>query len=78
MDAQLALLERRHDDAFTIVAAPDSPWEADGLQRESAAVRQAVHELVLQALAERGIPYLLVTGSLPQRLLQATRLLDSA
>ena len=78
VDAQLALLERHHDYAFTIVAAPDSPWEADGLQRESAAVRQAVHELVLQALAERGLPYLLVTGSLPQRMLQATGLLDSA
>lgn len=76
VDAQLALLERRHDYAFTIVTAPDSPWEADGLQRESEAVRQTVHEQVLQMLAERQIPYLLVTGDLPQRMLQAGRLLD--
>ena len=76
--AQLAQLEERHDYAFTLVTAPDSPWEADGLQRESQAVRQAVHEQVLQALAERGIDYLLVTGSLPQRMLQAGRLIDPA
>lgn len=78
VDAQLALLERRHDYAFTIVTAPDSPWEADGLQRESEAVRQTIHEQVLQMLAEREIPYLLVTGSLPQRMLQAARLLNPA
>lgn len=78
VDAQLALLERRHDYAFTIVTAPDSPWEADGLQRESEQVRQTIHEQVLQMLAERDIPYLLVTGSLPQRMLQAARLLNPA
>ena len=76
VDAQLAVLERRHDYAFTLVTAPDSPWEADGLQRESEAVRQTIHAQVLQMLAERGIAYLLVTGSLQQRMLQATRLLD--
>ena len=78
MDAQLALLERRHDYAFTIVTAPDSPWEADGLQRESEAVRQTIHEQVLQMLAERDIAYLLVSGSLPQRMQQAGQLLDPA
>jgi NadR type nicotinamide-nucleotide adenylyltransferase len=76
VDAQLALLERRHDYACTIVTAPDSPWEADGLQRDSEAVRLAVHELLLQVLAEREIPYLLVAGSLPQRMPQAGRLLE--
>ena len=76
VDAQLALLERRHDYAFTIVTAPDSPWEADGLQRDSEAVRQAVHKLLLDVLAEREIPYLLVSGSLQQRMLQAATLLD--
>ena len=76
VDAQLALLERRHDYTVTLVTAPDSPWEADGLQRESEAVRQTVHQQVLQVLDERAIPYLLVTGSLPQRVLQATRYLN--
>lgn len=78
VDAQLSVLERRHDYAWTLVTAPDSPWEADGLQRESEAVRQTIHEQVLQMLDERGIPYLLVTGCLPQRLLQAERLFNPA
>ena len=77
VDAQLARIERRHDYAYTLVAAPDSPWEADGLQRESEAVRQAIHEQLLAVLHERAIPYLLVSGSLPQRLLQADRLLNA-
>ena len=77
VDAQLAQLEARHEYAYTLVTAPDSPWEADGLQRESEAVRQAVHEQVLQVLAERGIDFMLVTGSLPQRMLQAGRLIDT-
>lgn len=78
VDAQLSLLERRHDYAFTLVTAPDSPWEADGLQRESEEVRQTIHEQVVQMLDERQIPYLMVTGGLLQRILQATRLLDAA
>ena len=78
VDAELSQLEQRHDYAFTLVTAPDSPWEADGLQRESEAVRQTIHEQVLQMLHERGIAYLLVTGSLPQRMLQAGRLIDPA
>lgn len=78
VDAQLSLLEQRHDYAFTLVTAPDSPWEADGLQRESEEVRQTIHEQVLEMLDDRQIAYLLVTGSLPQRMLQAARLLDAA
>ena len=74
VDAQLALLERRHDYAFTLVTAPDGPWEADGLQRESEEVRQNVHELLLETLRQREIPYLLVNGNLKQRVLQANRL----
>ncbi|NHZ34980.1 AAA family ATPase [Massilia rubra] len=75
VDAQLSVLERRHDYAMTLVTAPDGPWEADGLQRESAAVRQTIHEQVLQVLDERAIGYTLVTGSLEERLMQAVRLL---
>jgi NadR type nicotinamide-nucleotide adenylyltransferase len=78
VDAQLALLERRHDYAFTLVTAPDSPWEADGLQRDSEEVRQGIHELLLRMLHEREIPFLLVSGSLQQRMLQANRLLGAA
>lgn len=73
VDAQLARLDSRHDYAFTLVTAPDSPWVADGLQRESEAVRQDIHQQLIALLAERGIHYLLVSGSLPQRMLQAER-----
>ncbi len=78
VDAQLAKLESRHNYAFTLVTAPDSPWEADGLQRESEQVRQDIHEQVLEMLTDRGIAYLLVSGGLQQRVLQAARLLDPA
>jgi nicotinamide riboside kinase len=76
VDAQLSVMEQRHDYAVTLVTAPDGPWEADGLQRESEAVRQTIHEQVVQMLDERGIGYTLVTGSLEERMGQATRLLD--
>jgi NadR type nicotinamide-nucleotide adenylyltransferase len=76
VDARTALLERRHDYAFTLVTAPDSPWEADGLQRDSEQVRQAVHERLVGLLREREIAFLLVSGSLQQRVLQADRLIN--
>ncbi|MDL2357824.1 MAG: ATP-binding protein, partial [Pseudomonadota bacterium] len=47
IDAQLAALARRGAYALTLVAAPDLPWVADGLQRESAAVRQQVHQALI-------------------------------
>ncbi|MDM5178728.1 AAA family ATPase [Massilia sp. CCM 8695] len=77
VDAQLSVLEQRHDYAITLVTAPDGPWEADGLQRESEAVRQTIHEQVVQMLDERGIGYSLVTGSLDERMVQAIRLLTA-
>ncbi|ATQ76221.1 nicotinamide-nucleotide adenylyltransferase [Massilia violaceinigra] len=77
VDAQLSVLEQRHAYAITLVTAPDGPWEADGLQRESEAVRQTIHEQVVQMLDERGIRYSLVTGSLEERMVQAVRLLTA-
>jgi len=77
VDAQLEALARRHDYALTVVTAPDTPWMPDGLQRESEAVRDQVHGLVLAELEARGIPYLLVRGELPQRLRQVESALAS-
>jgi NadR type nicotinamide-nucleotide adenylyltransferase len=73
VDQELAELDRTHDYAFTLVTAPDSPWVPDGLQRESEEVRQTIHEQVVRTLDARAIPFMLVTGSLPQRMLQADR-----
>ncbi|MCC2960727.1 ATP-binding protein [Massilia sp. IC2-278] len=70
VDAQLTELARSHDYALTLVTATDTPWTPDGLQRESEEVRELVHRMVLAELQERGIPYLLVSGDLPQRILQ--------
>jgi nicotinamide riboside kinase len=75
VDSQLAALEAVHDYAHTLVAAPDGPWMPDGLMRESDEVRQQVHRMVLARLGERGIPFVLVEGSLPQRVRQVEQLL---
>lgn len=69
-DAALEQLERSHTYDFTLVTAPDFPWSADGLQRESAAVRQHIHEELLGILDQREIPFMLLEGSLPERLEQ--------
>ena len=63
---------------FTIVTAPDGPWTADGLQRESEAVRQAIHEMLLIALERSATAYLLVAGDLTDRLRQVARHLPIA
>ena len=75
VDAQLAALDTGHDYAWTFVTAPDTPWEPDGLQRESEAVRQMVHRMLVETLAARGIGYTLLKGELPQRIRQVEGLL---
>jgi NadR type nicotinamide-nucleotide adenylyltransferase len=69
-DVVLEELAQSHTYDFTLVAAPDFPWSADGLQRESAAVRQHIHEELLRVLDEREIPFLLVEGSSAERVEQ--------
>ncbi|MDN4038382.1 ATP-binding protein [Massilia sp. YIM B02443] len=78
VDAQLAALDARHDYALTLVTAPDTPWEPDGLQRESEEVRQRVHQMLLDTLAARGIAYVLLEGGLPHRMRQVEALLGPA
>lgn len=75
VDAQLGILDSVHDYALTLVTAPDGPWVPDGLQRESEAVRQSVHALVLANLRARGIAHTVVSGSPAQRMDQVTALL---
>jgi len=72
---ELLALEAAHDYAVTLVAGLDLPWMPDGLQRESEAVRKQVHECLLAVLRERGIPFTLLAGDLPQRLRQVEELL---
>jgi NadR type nicotinamide-nucleotide adenylyltransferase len=75
VDEQLAAFDTRHDYALTVVTAPDTPWEPDGLQRESEEVRQMVHRMLLETLAARGIAYVLLEGDLPHRMRQVEALL---
>jgi NadR type nicotinamide-nucleotide adenylyltransferase len=73
--APLAGLDAVHDYALTLVTAPDGPWIPDGLQRESEAVRQSVHALVLATLCARGIAHTVISGEPAQRMQHVTRLL---
>jgi NadR type nicotinamide-nucleotide adenylyltransferase len=72
---ELLALEAAHDYAVTLVAGLDLPWVPDGLQRESEEVRRRVHDCLLAVLRERGIPFTLLEGDLPQRLRQVEALL---
>lgn len=63
---------------FTIVAAPNNPWVGDGLQRDSKAARQAVHEIICAMLDSASLPYLLVEGDITQRLQQAVSYLQTS
>ena len=69
---------RAHRYDYTIVTEPNTPWVADGLQRESDAVRQAVHTLLLETLAAEGISFLLVSGEVEQRVQQVAEYLSQA
>ena len=70
VDAQLERLAANHDYALTLVTAPDTPWVADGLMRESEEVRQRVYAMLVQELDVRGIRFVLLEGDLPHRLRQ--------
>jgi nicotinamide riboside kinase len=72
---ELLEMEAAHDYAVTLVAGLDLPWVPDGLMRESEEVRQRVHECLLAVLRERGIPFTLLEGDLPQRMRQEEELL---
>lgn len=76
-DSALARLAAAHDYAATIVTAPSMPWVADGMQRDSDAVRQKVHQTLLHKLQQAGIQYQLVDGSLQQRVLQSVEYLGA-
>jgi NadR type nicotinamide-nucleotide adenylyltransferase len=75
--ADLLAMEAAHDYALTFVAAPDLPWVADGLMRESDAVRHRVHAELLAVLAARGIEYKLVTGEVERRVGQVEAVIDA-
>ncbi|GAA4028849.1 ATP-binding protein [Actimicrobium antarcticum] len=76
VDAALAALAASRRYALTFVTAPDTPWIADGLQRESADVRDTVHQCLIAQLMSTGSGFHLLSGTLEKRLVEADRLLE--
>lgn len=61
-------LAHHHQYTHTLLLEPDLPWRADGLQRDSAAARDAVHQRLCATLEEAGIAVVRVAGPPAQRL----------
>jgi nicotinamide riboside kinase len=58
-----ALAEAAHRRCdVTLVTALDLPWQADGVQRDGAHVREPVDRLLRVALQRMGLPYSIVSG----------------
>lgn len=67
--------------ALTLFLQPDIPWQADGLQRDGAAARAAVHRALERALAASGgaaWPVVPIAGTATQRLALAGDAVASA
>jgi nicotinamide riboside kinase len=74
-DAPLAALAASHQQDYdlTLVTAADIPWVADGLMRECPEVSVTINRMLLDELAARAIPHLLVSGDPGQRLSQVAQ-----
>ncbi|KQW43735.1 MULTISPECIES: AAA family ATPase [unclassified Roseateles] len=58
---QALAFQRRCD--LTLLCAPDLPWQADGIQRDSPAVRQAIDQRLRAALTAGGIGWVDISGT---------------
>lgn len=76
VDPQLIALAKRPYD-LVVLCAPDFPFVQDGTRRTDS-FRDLQHDWYLSQLAQRNIPYLIVTGSPEERIRQATAALISA
>jgi nicotinamide riboside kinase len=63
---------------LTLLTALDLPWQADGLQRDGAHVREPVDSLLRAALTRAGIAFHPIAGSGPARLEAALAEIDRA
>lgn len=69
--ASVELAQHRCD--LTLLMALDLPWQADGLQRDGAHVREPVDALVRATLARIGQPFVVVAGQGEVRVQSAWR-----
>jgi len=74
--ADALLRQRRYD--LTLLTGLDLPWQADGLQRDGAHVREPVDALLRAALARAAIAFTTVAGHGAARLAAALHAIDSA
>ena len=79
-DASLyAMAEQAHRRCdLTLLTALDLPWQADGLQRDGAHVREPVDALIRAALQRMAQPFAVVAGSGDARLQSAWRAVHQA
>jgi len=63
---------------LTLLTALDLPWQADGLQRDGAHVREPVDGLIRSALQRIGRPFVVVSGQGEARLASAWRAAQQA
>ena len=61
-------IEPQRGYALTLLAEPDLPWVADGIQRDGPAVRERVHRALAGLLREHGIAHAPVSGLHAERL----------
>ena len=69
-----AIAKRSMPDAY-IITSPDIPFEQDGI-RDGEHIRESMHEDFVDEIAKSGVPYVIVTGSVSQRVKQAKQLIE--
>jgi NadR type nicotinamide-nucleotide adenylyltransferase len=57
--------------AVTLLAEPDLPWRADGIQRDGPEARSGFHERLLSLLASHRVPHRRISGDEKTRLATA-------
>ena len=70
-----AFLER--DYSLYLLCMPDIPWVADEGQRESPEARDKLHELFKDSLDTLEIPYVAISGTEEERMMQAVHAIDA-
>lgn len=68
-------LEREY--SLYLLCMPDIPWQADAGQRESPEAREQLHELFKDSLDILQIPYVEISGTEEERMMQAVHAVDA-
>jgi nicotinamide riboside kinase len=69
-EAVVDIVDKDKSDTY-FVMDPEIPWEDDAQQRSTPEARTRFHELLLKTLAEKKIPYRLLSDGLEQRVATA-------